>query len=70
VGAGQAEAKLSELMLASWARFAHTGVPSSDISGAWRPVSSDGKGVNILGRDSGYQLADAVQPGRTAAWRI
>jgi para-nitrobenzyl esterase len=70
VGAGQAEARLSELMLASWASFAHTGTPASDISGAWRPVSPDGKGINLLGRESGYKLADAVQPERTAAWRI
>ncbi|WP_164547750.1 hypothetical protein [Bosea sp. Tri-49] len=36
----------------------------------WRPLSPDGKGINILGRESGYKLADAVQPGRTAAWKI
>lgn len=70
VGAGQAEAELSETMLASWASFAHHGVPSSPRSGAWKAISPAGMGINLLGGMKGpHAVAESVRPEQTAAWK-
>jgi len=60
VGAGPAEAALSEAVLGAWARFAHDGAPGPD----W----TAGMAVNLLGGAALHSVVAQVRPEESAVW--
>ncbi|MEO9190053.1 MAG: carboxylesterase family protein [Acetobacteraceae bacterium] len=66
VGHGDAGARVSTLMLDSWASFARMGVPAA----GWARMEPDGSNVNVLGAPGVlHSVTASVRPGQLAAWK-
>ena len=65
VGAGPAEAALSDMMLRSWAQFARAG----RLDGDWARVTGDAAPVNVVGGAGGVlEVRPEVRGAEVAAW--
>ncbi|MGA9868346.1 MAG: carboxylesterase family protein [Acetobacteraceae bacterium] len=67
VGCGEVAARVSDLMLEAWARFAWTGVPGAEASGDWARLGSDGRNVNVIGEAGALYTVQASA--QRAVWK-